>query len=91
MTVEDVRTMLVTAIAAQAGLAPEDVPADEPFTALGLDSMAALAVGMEIEDECGLSDLASDLLWDYPTVNTLTTALWRLLNPELELAGSEEK
>ncbi|MBT0772835.1 acyl carrier protein [Kineosporia sp. J2-2] len=91
MTVEDVRTMLVEAVAVQAGITPEEVPADEPFTSFGLDSMAALAVGMEIEDNCGLSDLATDLLWDYPTINTLTDALWKLMNPQAELVAAEEQ
>ncbi|CAL9450832.1 hypothetical protein SUDANB176_02438 [Streptomyces sp. enrichment culture] len=44
--------------------------------------MAALSVGMEVEDACGLSDLPVDLLWDHPTVDTLAEALWKLMNAE---------
>jgi acyl carrier protein len=80
MTIDDVREMLVRAVAAEAGLTPDEVATDRPFTDYGLDSMAALAVGVEIEDSCGLSDLPVSLLWDHPTVDALTDALWTLMN-----------
>jgi hypothetical protein len=34
---------------------------------------------MEVEDRCGLSDLPVDLLWDHPTIDALSEALWRLM------------
>lgn len=80
MTVDDVRAMLVRAVAAEAGLTSDEVATDRPFTDYGLDSMAALAVGVEIEDSCGLSDLPVSLLWDHPTVDALTDALWTRMN-----------
>jgi hypothetical protein len=42
--------------------------------------MAALAVGMEVEDTCGLSNLPVTLLWDYPTVDALAEQLLGLMN-----------
>jgi acyl carrier protein len=80
ITIDDVRNILVAAIAAEAGIAPEELATDQPFTSYGLDSMAALTVGMEIEDNCGLNDLPVSLMWDYPTVDTLTSALWDMMN-----------
>lgn len=91
LTVDDVRSVLVEAIAVEAGISPAAVETDKPFTEYGLDSMAALSVGMDIEDSCGLSDLPVDLLWDYPTVDALTSALWALMHPGLALAGAEEQ
>ncbi|MGW2935236.1 acyl carrier protein [Streptomyces sp. NPDC001156] len=82
MTIDDVKTILTDAVAAEAGIDPAELATDQPFTSYGLDSMAALSVGMEIEDACGLSDLPADLLWDHPTVDTLTEALWKLMNTE---------
>lgn len=89
MKLDDVRNVLVKAVAAEAGISPADVATDRPFTAYGLDSMAALSVGMEIEDSCGLSDLPPGLLWDYPTVDSLAEALWELMNAELVTATTD--
>ncbi|MEV8538207.1 acyl carrier protein [Streptomyces sp. NPDC051572] len=82
LTFDDVKKVLVDAVAAEAGVAPEELATDRPFTDYGLDSMAALSVGMEIEDVCGLTDPPVDLLWDHPTVDTLAEALWKLMNAE---------
>ena len=82
LTLDDVKKVLVEAVAAEAGVAPAELEIDRPFTDYGLDSMAALSVGMEIEDTCGLSDPPVDLLWDHPTVDTLAEALWQLMNAE---------
>lgn len=80
MTLDDVRNVLIKAVSAEAGVAPAELATDRPFTSYGLDSMAALTVGMEIEDSCGLTDLPVDLLWDHPTVDSLAEALWALMN-----------
>ncbi|MGW0820131.1 acyl carrier protein [Streptomyces sp. NPDC002845] len=82
MTIDDVKNVLVKAVAAEAGVPDAELATDQPFTSYGLDSMAALSVGMEVEDACGLSDLPVDLLWDHPTVDTLAEALWKLMNAE---------
>ena len=88
MTIDDIRDLLVKAIAVEAGISPDELATDRPFTTYGLDSMAALSVGMEIEDTCGLTNLPVDLLWDHPTVDTLTDALWKLLDAQQPGAGS---
>ncbi|MFJ8538323.1 acyl carrier protein [Streptomyces sp. NPDC093591] len=82
LTLDDVKDVLTKAVAAEAGIPAEELSTDQPFTSYGLDSMAALSVGMEVEDACGLSDLPVDLLWDHPTVDTLAEALWKLMNTE---------
>lgn len=91
ITIDDVRKILVNAIAVEAGVAPEELATNQPFTSYGLDSMAALAVGMEIEDNCGLSDLPVSLMWDHPTVDTLTDALWALMHAEPVPAAVDDK
>lgn len=82
MTIDDVKNILVEAVAAEAGVSPDELVTDLPFTAFGLDSMAALTVGMEIEDACGLADPPVDLMWDHPTVDSLAEALWKMMNAE---------
>jgi acyl carrier protein len=82
LTLDDVKNVLAEAVAAEAGVPAAELATDQPFTSYGLDSMAALSVGMEVEDALGLSDLPVDLLWDHPTVDTLADALWKLMNAE---------
>jgi acyl carrier protein len=89
LTIDDVKRVLVEAVAAEAGIAPAELATDRPFTDYGLDSMAALAVGMEIEDVCGLTDPPVDLLWDHPTVDTLAPALVALMNAEPVAAATD--
>lgn len=89
MTIDEVKRVLLEAVATEAGIAPAELATDRPFTDYGLDSMAALTVGMEIEDVCGLSDLPVDLLWDHPTVDTLAEALWNLMNAEPVSAATD--
>ncbi|MET9411989.1 acyl carrier protein [Streptomyces sp. NPDC002935] len=89
MTIDDVKRVLLEAVATEAGIAPDELATDRPFTDYGLDSMAALTVGMEIEDACGLSDPPVDLLWDHPTVDTLAEALWNLMNAEPVSAAAD--
>lgn len=90
LTIDELRDILVKAVAVQAGIAPADVSTSQPFSAYGLDSMAAMAVGMDIEDTCGLTDLPVNLLWDYPTVDRLIPALWEMLGHSM-VSASEER
>ncbi|HEX3783256.1 MAG TPA: acyl carrier protein [Pseudonocardiaceae bacterium] len=82
MTLEGIRDILIRIVAAEVGIAPAELPTDKAFTSYGLDSVAVLSVGMEIEDACGVSDPPTSLLWDYPTVDSLAEALWKFLNEE---------
>ncbi|MEW2446437.1 acyl carrier protein [Streptomyces parvulus] len=89
LTLDDVKDVLTKAVAAEAGIPPEELSTDLSFTSYGLDSMAALTVGMEVEDACGLSDLPVDLLWDHPTVDSLAEALWKLMTAESVPAATD--
>lgn len=89
-SIEEVRAALVSAVAAEAAISPAEVAADQPFTAYGIDSMAALTIGIKVEDSLGLSDLPASLLWGYPTVNDLVGVLWAQAGTRLALAGQEE-
>jgi acyl carrier protein len=86
--IDDVRELLVRVIATEAAIPVADVATDQPFTSYGLDSMSALTAGMEIEDHYGLTGLPADLLWDYPTVDALTDALWRIMHPQPAMSAA---
>jgi len=88
MTIEELRDLLVKAIAVEASILPGEVSTDQPFTSYGLDSMAALTVGMEIEECCGLSDLPVSLIWDYPT---LADTLWQMMSSRTALTSAEDQ
>jgi acyl carrier protein len=90
MTADDVRNLLIQAVAEEAAIPPEAVPSDQPFTSYGLDSLAALSIGLEIEERCGLDGLPVGLLWDYPTVDALTEVLWRMMS-EPTLTTAQEQ
>lgn len=91
MTIDDVRALLIQAISAEANVAPDELATDKTFTAYGLDSMAALSVGVEIEEACGLSGLPVSLMWDYPTVDALTAALWELMSGVPDRAAGDSR
>lgn len=80
VTIDDIRTVLTQAISVEMGITAGVLATDRPFTEYGVDSLAALAVAMELEDAFGLVELPATLLWDYPTVDTLAPALWALMN-----------
>jgi acyl carrier protein len=91
ITIDDVRAVLVNAVATEVSIPSADVATDQPFTSFGLDSMSALAFAVEIEDSFGLSDLPVSLLWDYPTVDTLTGALWQMIKAKLAPSAAANK
>ncbi|HXM58141.1 MAG TPA: SDR family NAD(P)-dependent oxidoreductase [Candidatus Dormibacteraeota bacterium] len=64
---EGIRRWLVDAVAARAGIRPEDVDEHEPFSAYGIDSAAAAALAGELEARTGLP-LGATLLFEHPTV-----------------------
>lgn len=51
-----------------------DIKPELPLTQYGLDSITALTIAGELEDELGL-ELPSTLLWDCPTITELADYL----------------
>lgn len=69
-----IRETMVRLLAKQMHLSPAQVQTDRPFTEYGLDSIAALTISGELEDQYGI-ELPPTLLWDYPTVDALASYL----------------
>ena len=55
-----------------------EIALDMPLTWYGLDSIAALTIAGQLEEELGL-ELESTLLWDVPTIGNLVDYLFETL------------
>jgi len=77
---DTIQSWLTTRLAAQLGLAPEDVDVRKPFTEYGLDSMVGVFLAGDLEEWLGVQ-LSPTVLWDYPTAEALAhyvaTEMWR--------------
>jgi acyl carrier protein len=71
---ERLATWLTGRVADYLRMALEDIDRSVPLPEYGLDSLHAVAVCGEIEDEFGLS-VDPTVLWDNPSVDALSTAL----------------
>jgi len=67
---EVIQSWLITHLAEQVGIAPQDIDVHKSFTEYGLDSIVGVSLAGDLEDWLGLV-LSPTLLWDYPTIETL--------------------
>ncbi|GAB1340059.1 acyl carrier protein [Streptomyces sp. E-15] len=74
----DIRTWLTERVATYLRRAPEEIDTAVPMSEYGLDSLTALAVSADIEDEFGLV-LPPETTWDHPTIDQLGAALTALI------------
>lgn len=58
------------------------VATDRNLAEYGLDSIAALTIAGDLEDELGV-ELPPTLLWDYPSIDDLAGYLHTLANPSM--------
>jgi acyl-CoA synthetase (AMP-forming)/AMP-acid ligase II/3-oxoacyl-(acyl-carrier-protein) synthase/acyl carrier protein len=63
----EIEDWLIDRIASQTGMDPAAIEVTRPFSYLGLDSMLAVDLAMDLEDWLG-RPLPSTLVWDYPTI-----------------------
>jgi acyl carrier protein len=82
ITVEYIRDVLITAICAELEISPKDLRTDRQFEDYGVASLSALSISTDLEHALGLFELPATLLWDYPTVDALVPALWRILHDQ---------
>lgn len=67
-------TRIIQLLSSELKMPVADFRPDVPLTQYGLDSIAALTIAGELEDELGL-ELPSALLWDCPTIARLADYL----------------
>ncbi|MEE1738096.1 acyl carrier protein [Streptomyces sp. BE147] len=70
-TVETVRTWLTERVAYFLDIAPQDIARDDLLVEIGLDSVYALTLCGDVEDEYGIL-VEATLAWDHPTIDALT-------------------
>jgi acyl carrier protein len=71
---QSLRAWLIGRVAYYVERAPHEVDPDAKLVGYGLDSVYALSLCGDIEDEYGL-EVDPTLAWDYPTVNAIVEVL----------------
>lgn len=77
-TQEDIRTLLRTLVASYLERPATDIATDAKLVEYGLDSVFALTLCGDIEDEYDI-EIESTLAWDYPTIDAITGFLHETL------------
>jgi thioesterase domain-containing protein/acyl carrier protein len=73
-TARDIRDWIVGAVAHAIGVDPSRINAAAPLDSLGVDSLAA--IGLTGDFAAWLNrDVPATLMWDYPTIDAIATAL----------------
>ena len=75
-TAAEIERFVVDRVADLKGVAAEAVDVNASFAALGLDSVAAVHLGGELEDWLGL-ELPATITYDFPTIAKLSAYLGR--------------
>ncbi|APR76553.1 Acyl carrier protein [Minicystis rosea] len=71
---DDIERWLVERIAASMRVSPAEVPREEPFTELGLDSVDAVSLVSELREWVGL-ELPVTLFYEQPNIVALSQHL----------------
>ncbi|MEQ9407215.1 MAG: acyl carrier protein [Fuerstiella sp.] len=83
-----IQDWLMTSLSSLLSVPREQLDPDAPFSKYALDSLDAVTLVMEIEEELGL-ELPPTLLWDYPTVNDCVSYLLAT-SQALETANADD-
>ena len=73
----EVEQWLTGRVLAYGKVVPDSFTVDTPLAELGLDSVYALTLCGDIEDEYGL-DVDPTIVWDHPTIRELAEGISRL-------------
>lgn len=76
---ERLEDWLITHIANMLNKSVDDIDPDMPFNSMGLDSVYAMDLIVELENLLGM-EIESTIVWDYPTVRLLCEYVATLLN-----------
>jgi acyl carrier protein len=60
-------------------VAPDELDSSRPISSYGLDSISAVTLSVQLEEELGV-ELDTALLWDRPTIESLAEHLTEKLN-----------
>lgn len=76
---EHLRSTLVSLLSRELKLPAAQVRTERPLTEYGLDSIAALTIAGELEEQFSV-ELPSTLLWDHPTIDEIAGHLHQMLH-----------
>ncbi len=71
---EEILNWLIRWVAKEVKVDPAQIDVDEPFVNFGLTSRQAVLLSGDLEDWLGV-ELEPSLVWDFPTINTLSAHL----------------
>lgn len=77
----DVHAWLTDRVATYLRRSPEGLDTSVPLAEYGLDSLTALAITADIEDEFEIT-VDDALTWDHPTIDALAKVLTELVDQE---------
>ncbi len=80
MNYEEIKSWLVSKLAEIRGIDGEEIDVQEPFADFGLNSIDAVSLSGDLEDLLGVT-LPATLLWDFPTIEELSTHLAEVAVP----------
>lgn len=78
MSADTLRSWLTTRVAAYLDRSPEEIDTAEPLSRYGLDSLTAVALCADLEDEYGI-EAGPELAWDYPTIDALSAVTSQMI------------
>ncbi|MEO6089055.1 MAG: acyl carrier protein [Umezawaea sp.] len=79
MSADILRSWLITRVGAYLDRAPADIDTTLPLAEYGLDSLTAVALCADLEDEYGI-EADPVLAWDHPSIDALTAAVTALID-----------
>src|SRR5713226_7592684 len=71
---ETIQAWIILRLSEATGVKPDQIDPRYPFTSFGLDSLTAFNLTGDLADWLG-RDLPATLLWDYPTIASLSDHL----------------
>jgi len=72
--ISEIQERIIDRLSVALKVSKSDLDLDAPFSKYALDSLDAVTLVMDLEDQLG-AELPPTLLWDYPTVNKCTSYL----------------
>ncbi|MGI9571261.1 MAG: phosphopantetheine-binding protein, partial [Desulfobulbia bacterium] len=78
---DELKTWISTELAGILECKPDDIDPDQEFSSLGIDSLVAFAMTGDLSERIG-KDLSATLLWEYPTINSLSQKVSDIVDDE---------
>lgn len=78
-TIVEIQNWLINKVSSQLNISSSDIDITSELATYGLDSMDAVMISGELEDALDI-ELASTILWDYPTIESLSAFLHNSIN-----------